>query len=152
MAMPLTEELGSKSQLAPLAVRASVIKTVCNAWITSFRVHGAAEGCRSGCGSDGFDSMKHYLSAHLRGAARRYLEIPPVRGDDDNLRSLLSARGKSNRVCLNYFLVIDVGFFASNIVRNPPDISVRSAVSARINIFWCRYSSVRAIVDSRRLL
>ena len=41
MVGPLVEELGSKSQLAPLAARASVIKTVCNAWITSSRMHGA---------------------------------------------------------------------------------------------------------------
>ena len=105
MVEPLVEELGSKSQLAPLAVRASVAKTVCNAWITSSRMHGAAEGCRFGCGADGADAMKHYLNcAHLRGAVRRYLEIPPAQSDDDNLRSLLSVRGKTNRVCLNNFL------------------------------------------------
>ena len=46
MAVPLIEELGSKSQLAPLAVRASVVKVVCNTWVTSSRMHGAAEGCR----------------------------------------------------------------------------------------------------------
>ena len=62
MAVLLIEELGSKSQLAPLAVRAPVTKTFCNAWITSSRMHGAAEGCRFGCGSDGSDSMKHYLN------------------------------------------------------------------------------------------
>ena len=133
MAMPLIEELGSKSQLAPLAVRASVAKIICNTWVTSSRMHGAAEGCRFGCDSDGADSMKHYLyCALLGGAVRRYLEIPPVRSDDDNLKALLSASGKTNRACLNNFLVIDAGFFASNLVRNSPDISVRAAVGARI--------------------
>ena len=153
MVEPLIGEFGSKSQLAPLAVRASVIKTVCNAWITSSRMHGASEGCRFGCGADGADAMKHYFKcAHLRGAVRRYLEIPPVQNDDDNLRSLLSARGKTNRVCLNSFIVIDAGFFASNLVRNSPDISVRFAVSARIESLCSRYSSVRAVIDSRHFL
>ena len=111
-----------------------------------------SEGCRFGCGDDGADAMKHHLNcAHLRGAIRRYLEVPPVQCDDDNLRSLLGVRGKTNRVCLNNFLVIDAGFFASNLVRNSPDISVRAAVGARIKNLWSRYSSVRAVVDSRHL-
>ena len=152
MVLPLIEELGSKAQLAPLTVRASVVKTVCNAWITSSRMHFAAVGCRFGCGSEGSDSMKHYLNCvHVRSAARRYLEVPPVRSDDDNMRALLGTVDKSSRVCLNDFLLIDACFFANNLVRNSPDVSVRAAASARIKSLWTRYSSVRAIVDSRRL-
>ena len=31
---------------------------------------------------------------------RLYLEIPPVRGDDDNLRSLLSVRGNNHNTMI----------------------------------------------------
>eukprot|EP00972_Heterocapsa_arctica_P097473 14380388-Heterocapsa_arctica.AAC.1 len=66
------------NQRAPLAVRASVIKTVCNAWATSSRMHSARVGCRFGCGLESGDSMLHYLNCpRLRRAVWRYLTLPP---------------------------------------------------------------------------
>jgi endonuclease/exonuclease/phosphatase family metal-dependent hydrolase len=146
----LVIELGHKSQPAPLAVRASVVRTTCNAWVTSVRMHGAPEFCRFGCGAECPDSMKHYLNCpHLRAAASRYLSLPRVMDDDSNLMVLLDVRGLTHRRCLNNFLLIDVAFFAFNLIRNSPDIQVRAAVSARVKSLWTRHGSVRAIIDSR---
>ena len=44
-------------------------------------------------------------------------------------------------------MVVDVSFYAFNLVRNSPAISVRSAVSARVKDLWTKHGSVKAIVD-----
>eukprot|EP00972_Heterocapsa_arctica_P067732 10000003-Heterocapsa_arctica.AAC.1 len=83
---PLVNELGSMNQRAPLAVRSSIIKIVCNAWATSSRMHSARVGCRFGCGLESGDPMLHYLNCTCpRRAALRYLTLPPVIEDALNL-------------------------------------------------------------------
>ena len=117
-------------QSAPLLLctRMALVKTICNAWCFSVRMHSEDLGCLFGCVGES-DSMVHYLSClKVRSHVEKFSGFRMEGSPAGSFRRLLT--GMADNIA-SVALVVDTVFFTYNAVRNGVGASV-------VNTLWCR--------------
>jgi len=152
---PLVEaichRIAARTLCMPPCVRASLLRTISNGWVTSARLHLPWSTCRFGCSHSAPDALQHYVACpRLTQPLAAYLDVLPDSPGPDYLYRLLDPRGKDNTHVLVDYLHNDIAYTAFNAVRNDARTTPATAIGARLKTLTRRSPEVRRVLDPIR--
>lgn len=131
----------------PEAVRYSVLRTVCNGWVTSRRLSQERRSCQMECGAEDGDWLKHYLFCpRVLAMARRHLRLHlaavRVRGICGIFGYLGIAGDRGYRVAIH----VDATLMAYNKLRHGHGGGASGLYAGKLNELSRRHPAVGAVV------